>query len=393
LRFRSDNEATAPNPLGRFLLLYAMLYGAFGVASPFLPTLIESRGLTVDQIGLVFAAGTAIKLLSAPLAGQLADGWGARREVLSVCALLAGTAALVYLTAFDWKAILAIHLLQAVALAPLPPLSDALALMASNPERGGPPRFEYGWVRGTGSAAFIAGSLVVGWMIPFTALSIILWCQAALLIGIPLAARRVPEPGIVMNNEPVTKEGLIALFRLPVFRRVVLVAALILGSHAMHDTFAVIRWSAAGISPFTISLLWSVSVAAEVAVFFAIGPSLLRLLDPAGAIALAACAGAVRWGMAAMTTDVAAVVVLQLLHGLTFALLHLACMRLLAENVPQQLAATAQAIYGTVGIGISTAVLTLVSGWLYARFGPEAFGMMSLLCLAALPLTAALRRR
>ena len=38
----------------------------------------------------------------------------------------------------------------------------------------------------------------------------------------------------------------------------------------MHDAFAVIRWSAAGISPVTASLLWSESVAAEVLVFFVI---------------------------------------------------------------------------------------------------------------------------
>ena len=35
------------------------------------------------------------------------------------------------------------------------------------------------------------------------------------------------------------------LLRLPRFRYLVLVA-LILGSHAMHDAFAVIRWSAQG---------------------------------------------------------------------------------------------------------------------------------------------------
>ena len=66
------------------------------------------------------------------------------------------------------------------------------------------------------------------------------------------------------------------------------------------------------------------------------------------------------------------------------ALLHLACMRLLAESVPQELAATAQAIYGTVGVGAATACAT-GSGWLYARMGAAAFGVMSLLCLVALP--------
>jgi PPP family 3-phenylpropionic acid transporter len=33
-----------------------------------------------------------------------------------------------------------------------------------------------------------------------------------------------------------------------VFRRVVLVAALVLGSHALHDTFSIIQWTNAGIS-------------------------------------------------------------------------------------------------------------------------------------------------
>jgi PPP family 3-phenylpropionic acid transporter len=181
------------------------------------------------------------------------------------------------------------------------------------------------------------------------------------------------------------------LVRLPVFRRVVLVAALILGSHAMHDTFAVIRWRSAGISAQTASVLWSLSVAAEVAVFLLIGPKLLRILTPTGAIMLAALAGALRWLVAAFTANVGVLFLTQPLHGITFALLHLACMRLLANNVPQQLAATAQAIYGTVGVGAATALLTLLSGWLYARMGPPAFMAMSVLCLAAIPVAAGLK--
>jgi MFS transporter, PPP family, 3-phenylpropionic acid transporter len=68
-------------------------------------------------------------------------------------------------------------------------------------------------------------------------------------------------------------------------------------------------------------------------------------------------------------------------------------MRLLAVRVPAHLAATAQALYGTVGVGAATAVLTLLSGWLYAGMGPSAFAVMSLLCLLALPAAAGLRGR
>ena len=382
-------------PLTRFIILYAILYSSFGVVSPFLPAFIQSRDIPPEQIGLIFAAGTAIRLLSAPVAGRLADRLSARREILAICAIAAAIGALLYLPVAGLWAIMLVSLFQAIALAPLAPLSDALALLAAKRERNAPqPGFEYGWVRGTGSAAFIVGSILVGSAVSSWGLAIILWLQAALLMMVPLATRLVPEES---NRSPsqqaITKDSVAALLRMPVFRRVVLVAALILGSHAMHDTFAVIRWSAADISPRTASLLWSASVAAEVIVFFVIGPSLVRVLSPAGAIALAGLAGAVRWGIAAVTADTTALLFTQPLHGLTFALLHLACMRLLAEHVPQQLAATAQAIYGTVGVGLATAALTLVSGWLYARMGPEAFGFMSLLCLAALPLTAGLRRR
>ena len=87
----------------------------------------------------------------------------------------------------------------------------------------------------------------------------------------------------------------------------------------------------------------------------------------------------------AVTADVVAMSLIEPLHGLSFALLHLACMRLLGEMVPPGLAATAQAIYGTVAIGAMSALLTLASGTLYGRFGAGGFWAMAALCLSALP--------
>ena len=153
----------------------------------------------------------------------------------------------------------------------------------------------------------------------------------------------------------------------------------------MHDAFAVIWWSAAGIAPSTISILWSEAVAAEVVVFFLIGPALLDRLGARGAAVLAAAAGIVRWSVAGMTTSVLALSIIQPLHGLTFALLHLASMRMMQTLVPAGLAGTGQSIYA-FGSGCSTAVLTLLSGILYAKFAGVAFLPMAILCAVALPL-------
>jgi PPP family 3-phenylpropionic acid transporter len=170
-----------------------------------------------------------------------------------------------------------------------------------------------------------------------------------------------------------------------------MIAALVEGSHALHDSFSVIRWRAAGVGLPVISALWSESVLSEVLVFLLIGPRLVRMLGPGGAITLAAVAGIIRWTVAAFTTSPILLAFVQPLHGFTFALLHLAAMQVIVRVVPLRLAATAQAIYGTLCIGLATALLTLLSGLLYGRIGGTAFLVMAALCLLALPMCARLQ--
>ena len=154
----------------------------------------------------------------------------------------------------------------------------------------------------------------------------------------------------------------------------------------MHDAFAIIRWRDAGISPVVSSVLWSESVGAEVLVFVLLGPWLLSLLGRSGALALGAGAAVVRWGVLAQTADVTILALIEPLHGFTFALFHLGCMRIIADTVPSSLAGMAQAFYGTVGIGGATALATILSGWLFARLGPAGFWGMALLCSVAFPI-------
>ena len=388
-------DSVRSSTLTRCILLYAAMYAAFGVASPFLPAFLSARGLPPEQLGLVLGTGTAVRLLTASLAGRIGDLIQALRVVLIVCAALAASVTLGYLAGHGFWILLGMKLLHAASLAPITVLADALVLGSASPvPSSGRRGFEYGWVRGTGSAAFIVGTLLSGQAVSAFGLDLIVWLQALLLGVAALAAILVPELIHARTADAVRAPagGVLILLRLPLFRNLVLVAALILGSHAMHDAFAVIRWSSTGISPATASLLWSESVAAEVLVFFVIGPALVTWLTPAGAAAIAALAGMLRWGVMAQTTDVIALALVQPLHGITFALLHLACMRLIARTVPQGLEGTAQAIYGTVGIGAATALLTLVSGALYARVGAQGFWVMAALSALAFPLTWKLRQ-
>ena len=360
-------EAARSTALPRFLLLYAAMYAAFGVASPFLPALVNARGVPAAQLGLVLSAGTVVRLLTAPLAGRLGDAIHGLRVVLVVCLGLAAVVTLGYLPAQGFGPFLALSLGHAAALAPVTILADALALSAAIPPPGSGRRgFEYGWVRGTGSAAFIGGTLLAGQAVSVWGLDVITGLQACCWVR---RGGRTPGPEPA-THAPHSGRGCAGRW----VRQLLLVAALVLGSHAMHDAFAVIRWRAAGVSPAMVSVLWSASVAAEALVFFLLGPALVTCLTPAGALVVAAVAGLGRWVVMAQSAAVLALALVQPLHALTFALLHLACMRLLARIVPPGLEGTAQALYGTVGIGATSAGLTLVSGVLYARVGAGVLG-------------------
>ena len=73
----------------RVIALYAVMYAAFGVSSPFMPAFLEGRGLGPEQLGILFATGTAVRLVSGPLCGRLADLTQALRAVLVICLVMA----------------------------------------------------------------------------------------------------------------------------------------------------------------------------------------------------------------------------------------------------------------------------------------------------------------
>jgi MFS transporter, PPP family, 3-phenylpropionic acid transporter len=384
------------SPLLTFVATYALLYAGFGMQSPFVPALLGEHGFQTQDLGFVLAAAMVVRVIAGPIVAHAAD-WVHRHTVLLFgCALLAALATVSLLLAGNIGVLLGIALLHAAMLGPIAPISDALAATAAQASgRGAQRRFEYGWLRAAGSAAFALGTLVSGWQANTAGLATPMSISGALLALGGLVALLLPSLQQVStlgapSRATVLRDGIL-LLRLRVYRRILVAAALLWGSHALHDTFSVIRWRSACIDFFAISALWSEAVFAEVVMFLLIGPRLVQRIGPSRSMALACVAGFVRWTVAAFTTSPGLLACIQPLHGLTFALFHLAAVRLIVTVTPVRLAATAQAVYGTLCVGLSIAVVTVASGLLYARIGGAAFLIMAALCLLALPACAGLR--
>lgn len=369
-----------------YVLLYVALFGAFGVASPFWPMLFDSKGLTTQEISWALAAGLVFRLVAGPLVGRLADATASPRLVLGISILVAAAAAAAFAAANIFLSVLVVVLVQAAALAPITSIADALSVnWVSAPSAG--KRLEYGWIRGAASLAFLSGTLIVGQFITYTGLDSVIWLNVGLLVIAAATTALLPRPetrAASAGGDMAPVEARV-LLKVPAFRIVIALAALIYGSHALYDAFAVIGWDDAGLDASVISMLWAEAVAAEVIVFFLIGPWLISRIGVRGAAALAAIAGIVRWSGMGFTSSVLFLALLQPLHGLTFALLHLACMRILGAVTPAGLAATAQALYAFAA-ALVTAILIFLSGTLYASYGGAAFLSMAGLCVIALPL-------
>jgi len=256
-------------------------------------------------------------------------------------------------------------------------------------------------VRGTGSAAFVGAAMIAGPVVVGSGLEMVAWVNASLLLLAAAAVAYLPRRGAGDGRLPQTARGAVPsepgalrrLFATPLFRRLLLVTGLVQGSHALYGAFATLHWQAAGIAPGAIGALWSVAVASEVAVFLLVGPWLLDRLGPARLAALAAAAGVVRWATMGTLSAVPVQFLLQPLHGLTFAALHLATLRLLADTIPPHLSATALGVQASLGPGLAGALLTLAAGPLYGAFGAGGFWAMAGLCAIALPTALTLAAR
>jgi PPP family 3-phenylpropionic acid transporter len=184
---------------------------------------------------IVLFVGYSQRLITGPVISRLADRFGKHRQTLA--ALIAIAAAIAF--GYDLPAGFAIFLIVSVAhastRAPIVPIADAMTLAVA------PGRFQYGWLRGAASAAFVVGSVAAGQVVEATGLGAIVWMNGTLLALAALAALWLPRNALDRPRAP-RRANIRASFAAPGFLPLMALAALVMSSHALHDGFEVLRW-------------------------------------------------------------------------------------------------------------------------------------------------------
>ncbi|WP_158129816.1 3-phenylpropionate MFS transporter [Vibrio fluvialis] len=368
-----------PSPFGWISQYFIGFFFAYGVYLPFWSLWFADQGVSATDIGVLVGIGFATRCV----ANLVITPRVHKAELLLPALRWLSLAALLFV-AFHfftggsfWLMALATVLFN-LCCGPVVPLSDAMANYYAKRKM-----LDYGRTRLWGSVAFIAGSTVVGFLVAHYGATMILYTALFGVFVSLIISLRNPNPmPVTEHHEHAERLKLMSLLREWPVLKFLLLVALIQGSHAAYYSFSSIYWKQAGHSEDVIGYLWSLGVVAEVLVF-AFSKRLFSGWSLRTLFVIASLGVMARWGMTASTTAIVALVAIQLLHGVTFAMAHIAAIQYI-QHAPQNKMVALQALYNAIPLGAVIALMTTLSGWGYEHWGASVFWAMAVMGLLAL---------
>jgi len=342
---------------------YYFFYFAFiGAFSPYFGLYLQSLNFSAWDIGLLMSQMQLMRLFGPNLWGWLADRFGQRMAIIRWAAVisLAGFSAFFWLEKLPGM-LLAMALLAFFWSAALP-LVETLTFDHLRDERG-----RYSRIRLWGSVGFIIAVMLTGALLDVAPPVGVLWVCWGILLGILALALVVPEAPLVAH--PPDGQAIGDILRQPRVRALMAACFAMSAAHGAFYVFYSIHLAGYGYSKTEVGSLWALGVLAEIAVFMLMARLSLRF--SLRAILLASFAAAVLrfllmgWGV----ESVAIMVLVQLMHGLTFGAYHASAIAAVNAWFPGRAQARGQALYSSLSFGAGGLLGALISGYTWESLG------------------------
>jgi len=334
---------------------YACYFGVLGVVLPFLGPFLTQRGLDAVAVGLVTAAFSLAKLGYAPFLGRWIDRGKWFPGMLSIHMLVSVAAAVVVVQTVDAWILGAAFLVMGLGYGTVLPLVEA-AVLERPPVRG------YGFVRWWGSVGFIVCATLTALLLGSGRLDLFplaLMVSLVVLSLIALTLEGEARPRHSVGNGDRLKGVVWALLTILTLHQV---------AHGPYYAFFSIHLREYGKGTGMVAGLWSLAVLAEM-VAFVKGASLQRRFGLRVLLGFALSLTPVRWLLLALPPTLPILVVAQIGHAMTFAVVHLAGVQMVQQMVPAGARRNAQALYSGLCFGLGIVVGTAAAGPLYAAVG------------------------
>lgn len=338
-----------------FLFAYYAYAGTFGT---YATLYFAERGMTVPQIGVLVSMISVMRIVGPNLWGWVADRSGRRALTLRLTALAGLVAFGLFHFADGYAQLFIVMILVNLFTSAQSPLMEALMLAEMRGDLS-----SYGKLRLWGSLGFIAAVLSAGYVFEwFGVQSMLVFCLV-LLLAVLAASLPIREgaPVHAAHDRPplwrVLKQPEVASFFVS--------AAFMCAAHMALYVFYSLYLEQAGYSKVVIGVMWALGVVAEVLFFYFQAPVFARfgarrvmLFSFALAVLRFAITGAAPgvWWL---------LVTAQLMHAVTFAAHHSACVNAMQRWFAGPLQASGQALYMSIayGVGASAGGLLLTACW------------------------------
>lgn len=375
-------QAAAARQLVPFAALSATYFAHIGFFNPYLPLWLKEQGLPITVISLLASVQSFTRVFAPYAWGALSDHTGERVKLLRISAAVALLASIgLWFPGGAWWIALVLLLLFTHTSSMMSLTEAAMAqLVAGDWGR-------YGRIRLWGSAGFMVTVFAAGaWFERFGMGSFPGW-TAVTLAGVLLCTWWLPNVKEPPHHGAQAKEPIGEALRRPVVRWFFASLLFHVMAHFAVYAFLSLYLDALGYSKATIGALWAVSVVVEIAWFYAQGRLIGRFTMEKWLV-LCAVATVLRMALTAgLGGWIAALFVAQLLHALTFATHHTACIAMVTKHFPGRLRGRGQALFTVTGYGFGGVCGVLAGGAVAARWGFEAMyaaaavlGMLALLC-------------
>ena len=357
----------APPPLARYGALSMGYFAAIGLFNPYAPLWFQSLGYSTLLIGTIASLQSWTRVVAPYAWSWLGDHGGQRVRLIRWSAAGALLSALALLGVQSAVPVAAVVTLMFLANSAIVPLSEALLAQLLSTARGVDPA-RYGRVRMWGSIGFIASVTLFGALLERLGIAIFPAFVAAMNGLLLVAALRLPAGREEVRHAapapavwPTLRRPAVAWFFASVFFTVLAHTSL----YAFFSLYCVEQ----GYGKAAVGALWAVSVAMEVAAFATQG-RWYPWLTPLGWLRVVAWVSVLRFVATAGGGASAWVLVLaQAAHAVTFAAHHATCIGLVQRHFPDRLRSRGQALYTTLGYGLSGVLGGVGGGWLISQVG------------------------
>ena len=367
-------------------IYYFLYYAALSFLYPYLALFYQGQGLTGAQIGVLAAILPLISFFGAPLWTGTADVLH-RHKIAAVIAILGVAAMALILPGVTMFAglILAVGLL-AFFMSPIGSLADSAIMFLLGEQKE-----KYGRVRmwgtlGYGVVAPLAGVLIGKYGLQWSFWGYATLMLAGLFIIVPIPFRQSRSSGSFLNG----MRGLFANRPWMLFLIMVFIGGI---GMAMINTYLFIYMESLGASKSLMGLALMVASASEIlALFF--GNQFLRRFGARGLLIIAMTTIGLRLIFYSLTTSTWVVLLIQLVHGLTFAMILIAGVSYADQVAPTGMKATTQGMFGGTLMGFGAAAGGLLGGVLMERFQPAGmYGIVGVIVLVSLAAFLLIERR